>query len=699
MADLTRLRAILLEPRSYSPSIGAVIYHLSSSATRVLLLDAESCRLTLEWLASAPRNLYGDLLGAVGVTSDDLSRVLREMDDAAYARAATYANAMIAADGEWDRETRDSYGTAVATHSAGAARVSSQTSAEFAALDCLTAAGYAGVDDAVSAVADIRRVYDNTFAVVSKQMARSRHAAICRMVLRDGTVRLAISPWCLSRRHAIAVLAVHFHDLRREVVEDRLVRRAATVKTFAARNSLQAVRDLTAPALALLTRYSYDSALMAFVDSSGSPVQTMGSRAPHVAVAFAAVFTRGSADPLLELADARTAVGTEVCAGDPHPVAATEYYDNADNPWSALALFSRALGVFRDNRAATPWGDRINKGAMLGYPARGRTRHDRNTAACVNRLEEVAATVRGLGGDLTNTLFVVEWGGHYTHAVVMAAAAVAGLDVALDVADSGVDVPGSDVYGDDEEPPHHYQLYLASAKRRNLPRLPTVDYASGTPLVTKLQMVHDSVGSASDPVVLVYINGGVTQDQVNPVSVCSDSLARLSAVRFAAPTTALFMAVTEVLLPPVCHLHSAQADPAQFVDHAGLVEGECDYCVSFSRAAGAVSTMVADDVRLVKARAMFAHNSHFSAEWCPRFTDPGGDTLRTIDACMATNALRNHEYDEPPPDPVPGRDVTSPELMDLMHKPISVVHLALSGGDRSKFDDADAHTVAASIPS
>nr|CAD7829824.1 putative scaffold protein [Beauveria bassiana polymycovirus 3] len=696
MADLARLRAILLEPRSYSPAIGAVIYHLSSSATQPLLLDTESVKLTVDWLASAPRNLYGDLLGSVGVTSDDLAWIAGQLDDAACARAATYANAMIAADGEWDRETRDTYGTAVATHSVGAARVASQTSAEFAALDCLSAAGYAGVDDAVAAVADIRRVYPNTFSVVSRQMARSRHAAVCRMVLRDGSVRIAVSPWCLSRRHAIAVLAIHLHDLRRAIVEDRLVRRATTVKTFAARTSLQAVRDLTAPALALLTRYSYDSTQMAFVDSTGSVVQSMGSRAPHVAVAFAAVFTRGSADPLLDLADARAAVGTRVCADDPHPQAVLDYYELADNPWSAFSLFSRALGVFRDNRAATPWGDRVNKGAMLGYPARGRTRHDRNTAACVNRVEEIAATVRHAGGDLSSTLIVVEWGGVYAHAVVMAAAAVAGLDIALDVADSGVDVPGSDVYGESEDPPHHYQLYLASAKRRNLPRLPTVDYAAGTPLVTKIQMVYDAVNTPSDPVNIVYLNGGVTRTRPTPVSVCSDSLARLSAVRFAAPTTAMFMAATEVLLPPVCHLHS-RGDPAVFLDTAGLVDGQCDYCVGFSRAASAVLSMMTDEVRLVKARAVFAHNSHFSVEWCPRFSDPGGATLQTLDACMAANALRNHVYAEPPPEPVPGRDITSPELMELMTQPIAVVHAALSGGDCPRVADDDAMTVAASV--
>ncbi|QAU09250.1 hypothetical protein [Magnaporthe oryzae polymycovirus 1] len=696
MADLTRLRSILLDTATPAAQIGMALYHMFPAPDASALLDSQSVRQAVLWLSSAPVALYGGVVGAAGAQPSDFARLLDKLDDSTAARAATIAHAMVARDREWDRAVRDGYQTQVSVHGPGSARVDAQTSVEFAALDALTDAGYAGIDDAVAAFADLRRVVAKSTCVIrSTQLARSRHAVIARFPLSDGTVRLVFTPWCLSRRSALAVAGLLVSDVRRGVLHDRVVKRALTVTTFAARTSLQAVRDLTGPALALLTRYAYDPVRMALVGDDGVEQQTVGSRLPHVTVAFAAIFSSGSADPLIALARARF----ELANGLPNlnmNASARQYFEYAEDPYSDVVLFSAALAQARQQREKSEHGHRVNKGAMLGYVARGRTALDRNTSACVNRIEETVVTLRARGHEPSSYIMVVEWGGAINIATVLASAAVAGIDVALDVADSGIDLPGADIYGDNDDPAHHYQLYLARASSMNLPRMPTVEYTKGTPLVVKLESVLSAVKAAGDKR-LVYVHGGIARERQVPISTAIDCNNRLDALSHVIADPPPLLYTSEILLPPFC-VHSYQCTAEALLETGGLVDDTCDQCELVSRACAVLSSILdRPGIRLVKARSMYAHNSHFAVEVFPGEVDLSHDTATTTDACVAANVLRNHTYNTPPPEGDASKDITSPELMELTRPIIEMVSAAMSGGPVAKVSAERADQVAASI--
>ncbi|UMZ55611.1 P2 [Setosphaeria turcica polymycovirus 1] len=696
MADLTRLRTILMDHGSCAIPLGAVAHHMLRGARSRVAYDPDYIRAVTEWMGAAPAPAYGDVIGSFGLSPGDITNLLTDADDTDLGRAATLANAMAVHDQEYDRATRDSYSTATSIHVADARRLGAQSSAEFAALDALTSVGYLGIDDAVSCLAHLRRVIKNTFVLHNRQFARSRHAITAKFTRADGRTRIIVTPWCLSRRNAQAYAALCLADWHRSAVQERIVERARTVASFAERASLQAVRDIIAPALAMLLRYSYDPGRMAFVNDAGNVEQSVGARAPSVTVAFAAVFSSGACDAVMQLAEARSALAKTLL--DPSPAAtALDYLNLADSPWSALALFSRSLAEHRTQREATPWGDRVNKGAMLGYVARERDRAARNTAACVNRLSEVATLLRLRGHDPCNTLIVVEWGGHVLPHAVLGAAATAKLNVALDVADSGVDVPGQDVFGPDDDAPHHYQLYLASAQARMLPRMPAVAYRAGTPLVDKLQAVAQAVSGGSPPFAIAYLSGGMTQLAETPVSVCADAYSRMLAMEHARQSSNIAFYCTEFLLPPACP-HVVALDPERYLDEACVGDEECLQCEAHYRAITSASDIIdRDGVRVVKARSMFGHNAHFGVEWGGAKDTPETDSMVTIDSALACNVMRNHEYQNPPPPAVEGKDVTSPDLMEMTKPLIATVYSLLAGNYRGPLTEDDTQSIAASV--
>nr|WAA18814.1 hypothetical protein [Trichoderma barbatum polymycovirus 1] len=658
MADLTRLRTIPLDHGSDSATIGAVLYHLGSDPLKGSLHDSPSVSMSLKWLASAPAVLYGELVGRCGFTPEAFSSMLSRADDTVFAQAATIANSMVVTDLDWDRATRDDLVQRISIHGQGAHRPSAQTSAEYAALDALMDAGYPSIDAAVAAVSDLRRVVSNTFVHHTRQFARAMHAVSACFKFVDGTVRYVLTPWCMSRRDAIAYVAVRVADIRRRVIEQRIAARAPTVVSIAARHSLQALRDLTTPALALLTRYRYDSTAMAFVNSSGRVVESATSRVPHAAVAFAYVFSRGSGDPLIEQAKLRFDVANSLPNPQMSP-AVTDYVDLAETPTDALFLATRVLAHARAEREASEWGERVNKGAMLGYIARGRTKHDRNTVACINRIQE-CVVLSASRGKVSNVLYVVEWGSKFDQASVLAAAAAAGIDLALDIGSSGIDVPGSNVYGMDEEPVRSFQLYLSSAKSRNLPRMPTVEYSASDGFITRMKRLYDSLGGASSHYELVFIGGGVTSQQSTTLGTCIDALAQITAASSTMPEVFISLATAEFILPPPCH-HSLEVTGDEFLSDIRC-DVECDQCeASYRGMTACEAVLMIPGVRLVKARAMFGHNLHFSVEWTPLDVDVLSDTMITIDSVVACNTLRNSHYDTPPPPATPGRDITSPD--------------------------------------
>uniref|UniRef100_A0AB74ULM2 Uncharacterized protein n=1 Tax=Pseudopestalotiopsis camelliae-sinensis polymycovirus 1 TaxID=3367397 RepID=A0AB74ULM2_9VIRU len=695
MADLTRLRAIVANSDDKVAFAAGVLYHLSGRPHQTTLRDVESVRSSLRWLASAPIALFGDVVGQCGFQPDDFSGLSDTFTDSLLADVATLANAMLTPDADWDRTVRNDNAVGLAHHGALAARLETQSPAEFAVLDVLQDAGYPGIEAAVAAFADIKRSHpQGTYTMSVRQYARSRHA-ICARIVSAGRLYCVVTPWCLSRRSAQAYAAVALRALRRTQIEQRAIDRARTAVSYASRHSLQALRDITDPAIALLTQYTYSSRGTAFVDERGMIRQSIQSRSPSVWVAFATVHMNGSCDFLMELARKRTSLTTSLPVPDNHRLA--EYYDHADDPLSGLLAFSRVLASFRDERDNGPYGPRLNKGPMLGYVARAVSKRDRNTVACINRIEEVYATLLSQGHDRSRLLFVVEWGGDYSHAAVLAAAAAAQIDVAIDIAGSGVDLPGDDVMADDQDFLYSFSLYLSSARRRKLPRMPSVEYVQGTPLHQRLVQVYDSVGGTSSDYSLAYISGGVAHMGELPVTICSDSAIRMASLKDTATQLPLVYHTAEVLLPSLCH-HGVAADHDTYLDTGSAVDPECPHCDSHYRAVSLVSSCFVDPgVRLVKPRSIFGHNAHFSVESCAAPVPGVEHTLDTIDSAIACNVLRNHGWASAPVSRNLGADPVSSDLADDMKSIISWAYTRLSERYPGRMSDSDADTIAASI--
>nr|QVU39971.1 hypothetical protein [Magnaporthe oryzae polymycovirus 2] len=695
MADLARLRAALSESGSPILPLSGIIHHMAPTPTTITLLDADSVMAILNWLVSAPSAFYGPFLTSSGLTVSDVSSLVASVTPSDAASIASLVNAMATHDGEWDRSVRNDTSRRVAQHSSGAGRVSSQSAVEFAALDLISSCGFEGLAGAVSAFGDVRLSYQCKVSTIAHQFARSRHAVFARIKLKGDNVRIVVTPWCLSRVNALAVAAVMTADLKRAAVADRTMRRARTAVSYASRLSLQAVRDVLAAATSLLTRCSYDSTRMAFVNpATGAVVQDTASRQMSVAIAFAHVFTRGSTDAVMTLADARAATLDRYISSAPPQVA--DYFGDAHSPLDALALFSRALGATRRLRDVTEEGSRRNKGAMLGYAARMRTKGDRNTVACINRIEEVVSALKARGCDHSRLLLVVEWGGTINHAAILAAAAAAGIDIALDVAASGIDLPGHDVLSDDQDNLHRYQLYLSSAQSRKLPRVPVAEYLEGEPLHSRLRKLLATFDGSLPQHQVAFVAGGVQHALSTPVSINVDAVSRHAALLDVSADYGIVASCAEVLLPPVC-AHGIEADPGTFLDNGTFVDTECAQCEEHHRAVAAVADLVSrEDTRLVKPRAIHGHNGYFSVETIYGQV-VSGDTLRTLDAAISLSHARNVNFGDDD-DPGLGYDeYDSHAFATLLRTTVSEVHRALSGGDVSKVPKDDADRIAESV--
>nr|WBL45228.1 hypothetical protein [Metarhizium brunneum polymycovirus 1] len=696
MSDLTRLRTIVASGDTVVAHAAAVLYHFSSRPHRPRLLDAGSVSDSLRWVSMAPPDMYGEVVGGAGFTPDDAVRCGFGSYEGDAALVATMSNAMATQNSEWDRAVRDEYTENTTLHSAAAAVVPGQSSLEFAAMDVLREVGYAGLDDAASAIADLRLAIPNQFRVHTRQFTRSRHAVSARFVFGKDEVVNVLTPWCLSRKNAIAYVAVILHRRRRTHVEARVTQRAQTVTSYAARNSLEEVRLLVEPAIELLTRYTYSGARLAFINERGDAVQSVTSRAPYVSVAFAAVHMSSAVDVLDEMASRRAAITTGMKAFEGR-AELSDYTEKVDDELSGLVAASRLLAAFRFERDTGPFGPRVNKGPMLGYIARAVTKRDRNTVACVNRMEEVVslAAERGVGKD--RLLLVVEWGGLLNHAAVLAAAAVSKVDICLDVAGSGLDLPGGDVMQDDEDRIYSYSLYLSSARSRRLPRMPTVEYPSGTPLARKLEMVYESLGGSASGYKIAYLSGGVATAGGIPVSICADSAARMDAIAMAKMTLPLFYSTVEVLLPKLCH-HAMDAEFDEVLQCVTQVDSGCSQCSSHYRALMSIlGALSGSEKRLAKARSMFLHNMHFAIEWCDGAPFGIDSTLLTLDSVVTGNCLRNMKWARGPVAQTPGADPVSPDLSDMMRAHMSEIYHLLSRSHTERMSEEYAGTIAASV--
>nr|WOR79337.1 hypothetical protein [Botryosphaeria dothidea polymycovirus 1] len=693
MADLTRLREIALSGDLNTTFVGAALFHLSESPTASPHYTAEAAQAAVEFLSTAPVPVMGEIVGPLSQGALHFQRVKQGMTMSDYARAATLANAMATPDSEWDRAGRNTFASRLVEHRPDAAQHAAQSSAEFAALDALTDAGYENMQHAANELNLVRRTKAHYFKHHVRQFARSRHAVSCRFDMSPGVIGAILSPWCLSRQSAYAYVAVMLAHIRKDVRTQRAARIAAgTVSSYSARSSLEAVRRVVEPAIYILSTYTFDPRRLAFCADDGRVMETIQTRSPHVLAAFAAVCAAGTSDVVMDLAAMRSA---SVPADRPEPQVLTEYEERLDNEESAMLLFSRALRHYRAERDASVPGPRLNKDPTLGYVVRAIKRIERNTQACIQRILEVVSTARHRGVDMTNTLVFVEWGGGIDYAQVIGAIALAKIDVAIDVGQSGTDVPGMDVVGEDDDPTCSIQLLLASAGRRNLPRMPIVSYAASDTLESKISGLSELY--TGEGAGIIYVSGGVVRDEGTPVSVCADASARLNAVFVASERSNVLMGVAEALLPPLCD-HAADVSVDDYLDSLSQVEEDCKACEAHYRSVVLLSTLcVRDGVRVVKPRSSYGHNGHVSMEFIRGEGRLFEDTAATFDSMVACNVLRNYPWVEDPITPVGGGNPTSPPYSALMADVITHIYRLLSGGRAAPLDLLDLESVAQSI--
>lgn len=675
---------------------GAVLYHIAESPHARLSYDVSTSRRALEWLAAAPRPLYGEVVSATGPTPELFAMINADLDDGDLADAATLANCMATGDSEWDRDTRRTRTRALAEHTEEAARMDAQSSAEFAAVDSLVEAGFESLDHAMTAVAELRRVCMRKFRYLTRQFKRSRYAIACEVEVAPRQTYHILTPWCLSRQSANAYVAVLLRDFWRTYVEKKVVARARTVTSYAARAGLEAVRSLLRSAISIVCNYRYDPARLAFVDSFGTVTEPITVRSPATTVAFAALFMSGNGDVNMDLATLRI---DNVPEDSPYlKEVELEYEPNNTSEFDCLMVFSRLLRKMRVERDISKAGPRINKDPMLAYIARGRSKTERNTAACVNRVEEAAALCRSKGVNVNDTIFVVEWGGEFDHAVVLASLAIAKLDVCLDIGMSGVDVPGQEVLDDERDGTCNYQLLLASARERHLPRMPRLPYSASESLDLKLRRVQDFYDKSGTSKI-VYVSGGMTASAGTPVSICDDARARIMSIVKTAEEVPIIFGCAEALIPPLCH-HADGLSIDEYLECESRVVDDCLLCTAHRNSISAFDEVFyTDNVRIVKPRSSYAHNGHVSLEFVPGHHNPFGDTEVTIRSMVAANILRNHPWPSEPHQPPPPNagNPTHTEVAELMRPLVKQAYETLGGSPRDPTPYEDLESVAASI--
>uniref|UniRef100_A0AB74UFG9 Uncharacterized protein n=1 Tax=Phyllosticta capitalensis polymycovirus 2 TaxID=3367396 RepID=A0AB74UFG9_9VIRU len=694
MADLASLRSIVLRANPDVCSAAAMIYHLSPSVHSFQVLSARTVSDMLAWLEQAPLSFYGDVMGSVTTTQQDVSLVRQSLDGAALADVATLVNSMYVRDENWDRQTRNFVQDAAAAGSAMAPPLHAHSAAEYAALDAVGDLSYDTAANATNALAVMRNLYCKDSAHLVRQYKRSRHS-IALSIERRGRVYKLASPWCLSRSSANVYLAGFLSGVWAESTEHRAVARARTVNTLAARSTLDAVRAVLEPAVAILTNYTYDRQRLAFVDDQGNVAYPINSRQQAAAVAFAYLFSRGNADVLPELSRLRN----DAVSDDMVPLvrSARSYYDIAADPTSAIVLSSLVLAdarVWRDDVVRSPY---LNKDPMLGYIPGLRTPQERNTISCINRCNEVLSCLRARGVDVGEILMVVEWGGLLHYDVLFAALGLTKVDVCVDVGRSGIDMAGSVAVDDDPgRQPCSYQFLLHSAGERMLPRMPRTTYSQSDTLTNKLAAVASYYSPGTTPSI-VYVNGGATALKLSDVFTCDEAVTRFSAMETVQEQCGIIFSTAEIVIPRICP-HALSISPQSLYERDGLASAECDVCAAFYRAAKRIGVFCEpDDTRIVKTRSAYGHNMHVSIEKSRLFREGMAQTMGTFDAIVACNIARNADWGDQPVTPPGGNNPASPALTSAARQLRQHVYALMSDSERTSWSDQEFESVAASL--
>jgi len=338
-----------------------------------------------------------------------------------------------------------------------------------------------------------------------------------------------------------------------------------------------------------------------------------------------------------------------------------------------LEAAAKVLRVARDARNSHEGGPGLNKGPGLSDVARDNNAKDRNTAACVTRIEEVLSMMRMRGANLAQTVVVVEWQGHVNYDMVLAALAVAGVMGCVDAGQGAFSIGKVVENNDPDSKQGAYVCLVPHADRRGLPRMPTISYEPGDSITQRFEKLMGFVAPDGTTEPVIYIIGGATSGKDAPADVVGGTLARLDLLREAVAPGSFICG--DVMLPDYCGCS---------------IDGDCLRCAAFDYAAFAIADECSDGrSALVKPRASFAHNAHFSLEWVSG-ADPDWmleRTLVAIDATVAANVARNAEWGGFKPREGP-RQAHHPAYGEHVRKLISEVYLALVDGSERGVGDA-----------
>ncbi|QDH44657.1 hypothetical protein [Fusarium redolens polymycovirus 1] len=642
MADLAHLRHMLLTADHRVFSLAGMCHHLLPDPTSFEFCDFDSVPRIRGWVCSAPLPVFGPSFPLVKNSFPDFVEQLQSLSSDAVDASVALLRAMRVEDKAFDKSTRNATTGLTAQSAPGASRFSAQSHIEFALYDCITEAGYASAKDAERQLQAFIVATKAKYFRVSRQFSRGRTAALFqfRPVEKGSRMVTLHVPYLTSAEATRIYLAVVLRQFIYGLGVLTVKKKAHTVLGYAARTSLTALRRITYPAHRIIEEYEFDRLRLAFLDSRGEVAYDVHDRSPSVVVAFARVLSLGSCDVNVEGSDLR--LGIDVPGG---PRGWARKYFEADTDLSGVVMgVGFALAEARVERDAHPGGQDLNKDEGLSYFARDRSARDRNTASCITRIEEVSCLMRYRQRDVTDATILIEWGGQLNHDLILAAAAMTGATVALDVGRASFQLgKGSAApdLNDGDEATGSYICVVPHAEARGLHRIPVIQYPVSASINTRVERVAQSLGVRSSDD-LIYICGGATAERIPGAEITQLSTSKMHLLLESTFKPGFFC--SDILIPDLC-AHKFVAAEESFVDPT--VGGDCPSCQEFQYVLAVLEeSLSVPGTSLVKPRASYAHNMHYSLEWDPS-EDPeyaGVRTAMTLDATVAANVARNAEW-------------------------------------------------------
>nr|QKK35407.1 hypothetical protein [Erysiphe necator associated polymycovirus 2] len=639
MADLARMRYMLLNGTDFDFHTAAM-YHLTThDPTQNNRTDAELIGSLKAWISSAPGVFFGTGLGMPCEGLDILRETMLQEETDIFDDAVALCDGMRVNDVTFDRLTRGSATLATAASTPQSKKVSAQSAIEFAAYDVITEAGFEDEEDARKLVQTFMASNKSSKLVFKHhQFSRSRTSACCVLVnTRTGARRLCITPYMTSKEASLVFIAIRLRNFLRAGMVDRAHHKARTVLGYAARTSLMSVRKIVESARAICNTYTLDRQRLEFINDKGQKQFDIYDRTPAVVVAFSKVFSHGAVD--INHVNSRTRSDMEI------PGNLTEwesFYLDADLDVSGqLRCAASCLADARATRDSKKDGKGMNKDQGLTYFARDKKAVKRNTAACINRIEEVSALIRSRGGDMCEHPLFVSWSGNVDNDMILAACAMTGSPVGVD---TGV---GSFIVGTKGESVSPSEDMAAMvclvphAARRGVLRMPMVTYKDSTSMRVRVEQFCTAIGQPGSVSDVVVIMGGDTTREASEADVTLCNNAIYSQLYRGGSRPYYF--TCDLLFPPICVTHQMHMSEELL---CGETTGElsCLTCKNFQACINCVSLLLEqEECHLVKVRSSYAHNMHLTLE---RVHDMSDDerlehTMATLDAMLAANRARN----------------------------------------------------------